>query len=215
MANLAGPIFVPMHNAPLRNDVTGAFLPEARAFRARHGGVIHRFDNRKPPTHRRVAIVEGLNSGPLVTPVRSVAFYCHGLARSIQAGFDLDSIAVLAKAIRNVSTEDVVVSLYACSTASGLIRQAPGGDGGFADRLRDRLVEAGARHCRVVAHYTAGHATRNPHVRFFEGPGNVGGVAPVDRADDLWRRWTHALKGDLRLDFPFMSIDEIRAHLSE
>jgi hypothetical protein len=210
---LCGPIFVPMYNAVLRKDVTGAFLPEAREFRAKHGGTIHRFDNRKPSTHRRVDVLDGLIYGPTVTPFRSVSFFCHGLARSLQAGFDLDSVGLLAKAIRNVSVADVVVILYACSTASGLSRQSPGGDGGFADTLRDRLVEAGARHCRVVAHSTAGHATRNPNVRFFDGPGDVGGISPVDPGDDLWRRWTHALKTDFRFDFPFMSIDAIRAYL--
>jgi hypothetical protein len=209
----AGPIFVPIHASLLKPGDVGEFLREAKAFRAMHGGVIHRFDNKVSPERRRVAILEGLTEGPSVTPVRSVAFFCHGLSKSIQAGFDLDSVGVLARAIHAICTPDVVVSLYACSTATGMSRQAPGGDGGFADKLRDNLVEAGARHCRVIAHYTAGHTTRNPHVRYFEGPGNLGGVAPFEntkKTKQEWRRWVGALKGELRLRFPFMTIDELR-----
>lgn len=209
----SSPIFVPTHNLPLRKDVTGAFLPEAKAFRERHGGVIYRIDNHLKPELRATEVLATLYGSKHVTPHRAVTFFCHGLARSIQLGFDIVNVQRLARAIRATSLDDVTVILYACSTASGLSRKVPGGDGGFADRLRDALVAEGAKACRVMAHTTPGHCTRNPHVRFFEGAQHMGGVDVIDSRDDLWRRWAHALRTEYRFDFPFKSIEEIRAFL--
>ena len=65
------------------------------------------------------------------------------------------------------------VVLYACSTAKGentaQDMEAVGGDGGFTDRLRDLLCQAGAVDYQVDAHSTAGHTMKNPYVRRFQG----------------------------------------------
>jgi hypothetical protein len=111
-----------------------------------------------------------------------------------------------------------VVALYCCSTGAASSADAYaefGGDGGFADRLRDALCVAGGVHCTVDAHTTAGHTTMNPYVRRFEGRGSrVGGVGGFDlvspKSGDLWRRWRRALREtSLRYRFPVMSVAEI------
>jgi len=102
------------------------------------------------------------------------------------------------------------VVLWCCSTgkpgdgtadkeaASG----APGGDNGFADKLRDELCAIGLTWCRVYAHTTDGDCTRNPNVRVFEGLGSpVGGVGgewivpppSTGIKSALWATWRDAL----------------------
>jgi hypothetical protein len=132
----------------------------------------------------------------------------------------------LAKYIARSSERDVRVLLYCCSTAStirALWGKSVGGDGGFADMLRDALCENGATHCRVMGHVTAGHATRNPYVRFFDGAGSpvggAGGTDVVRPSSKLWTAWREALNGqflagsDFRFVFPTMEIGQIHEAL--
>lgn len=141
-----------------------------------------------------------------------VAIFCHGWANGLQL-VPMVRIRDLAHILAEHRAP--VVTLYACSTADG---PATGGDGGFADRLRDALCAAGAVACRVDAHATAGHATRNPYVRRFEGmgvaTGGVGGQWIVTPKSALWGPWARALKGDLRWEFPLLSVAEIHARLA-
>jgi hypothetical protein len=210
-------IFLPTTNALLRKDVTGAFEPEARAYQYRKGGDLCRIDNRKKPLARAADVLAELYRKPS-TPHRVVAFFCHGTPRGIQLGFDVRNAGLLASAIRYSCADDVTVVLYCCSTASGLASKAPGGEGGFADALRDELSKAGSVG-KVVAHETAGHCTKNPNVRIFycnDGAkyvGLPGGVRPVDPDSYLWRPWIHALRTEFRYDFPTMTPTAIRNFL--
>ena len=91
----------------------------------------------------------------------------------------------------------------------------PGGDGGFADALRDALSERGVTG-HVDAHVTTGHTTRNPHVRRFYCDGaaaGTGGDWLVAPGSPKWRRWVTALKGDMRFRFPWLTPAEIDAAL--
>lgn len=219
---MRGVVFAPMHNTGRRKDATGAFLPEATAFGELHGLRLVLVDNHQGKLVQRARVLDEIRSAP--GPLECVAFFCHGYSRGIQLGFDLGTVEKLAEAIAQHSTRDVRVPLYCCSTASTtrqLLRlgQGPGGDGGFADRLRDGLCAYGATRCVVDAHVTVGHTTKNPHVRRFSGDenalGGVGGAYLVERKPRAtWRAWVRALRsGDLRFRFPWLSADEVRASI--
>lgn len=231
---------IPTHNAPEKRDVTGAFHPEAVAWLRLHGAdpdELWRFDNAKAPAVRRRQVLRELTKrADEGKTYDAIGFFCHGLWRSIQAGFDTvtapELAKVLARLLKPVGGRRAVVALYACDAAdNGRRDPAPGGDNGFADALRDAFLrfewaEHGADLSGgwIDAHATTGHTTENPHVRRFDlSPlphelelGMVGGdwiVSPNDpdgRA--LWRKWDRALdhdRGTLRLRFPLMTRAEI------
>lgn len=203
--------FAPQFNTAGRKDATGAFQPEARAFlRVVGDGSLVLIDNRKPEAAMRAQVLAALSPGTL-----TVAFFCHGLGKRIQFGFGLAHVALLASALAGDRNRRVV--LYACNTGKG--NEPVGGDGGFADELRDALCRAGCVDCRVDAHTTAGHTTCNPYVRRFEGMGSpvggVGGYWLVAPGSALWTKWRTALRDtDLRFRFPFMSVAEIHRELA-
>lgn len=217
-------IFASGYNTPGKQDATHAFQPEARRFQQVHGGKLVHVDTRRGTDHRAAAVLDEIARNGQ-RPWRTIAFFCHGTPKSIQLGFDLRLVGELGKYIARTSERDVRVLLYCCSTAStlrALVGKSTGGDGGFADRLRDALCEGGAVDCRVVAHDTVGHTTKNPFVRFFEGAGSpvggVGGQMPVAPRTKPWAAWREALSGhylgtDFRFTMPFMEIGEIHAAL--
>lgn len=208
-------ILTPRKNRPGKSDYTGAFLPEAKAFAALHKIAPERIvdvDATAPNSACRAHVEAALQSNG---PLSLVAFFCHGLRTGLQLGHSIQTVDALAKAIAKNGSESIVVALYACSTGGG---PAPGGEGGFADRLRDALCRAGKSHCSVVAHDNAGHATRNPRVRRFEGRGSpvggMGGTWLVAPGSELWKPWVRALqKTDLRLRFPLMDPAQIHREL--
>lgn len=219
--------FAPTSNLPGKRDATGAFQPEGKALvrLARRGSELVLIDNNKPFQVRRRQVLAELNSrrGRGAT---SVAFFCHGFRTGIQLGFRLPHIGALAHAVRELcAIDEIVIALYCCSTGAdqkGQPLTAPGtGEGSFADRLRDRLCAEGAVHCRVVAHTTVAHTTKNPRVVFMDGMGvpggGVGGYAPVSPGAANWMRWRRALsepRSTLRYRMPFMSAASIHSELT-
>lgn len=207
----------PLHNSPGKRDATGAFQPEAEMFCSispAFSDDMYLIDNR--------AATSKFMRDDTATAIRNarpdlLAFFCHGWKTGIQFGWSLDSIDTLATVIAESCSSDApIVALYACSTASGGV----GGDGGFADQLRDALCAAGAVNCRVDAHDRAGHTTRNPYVRRFEGQGSTtggqGGQWIVAPGSSQWKAWRTALqKTDLRLRFPLMTIAEIHEEVTK
>lgn len=216
-------IFAPEHDTPGKRDATGAFLPEAKRFAALTGGRLVLVDNHENHGERGEVVLDALARGP--GRWSTVAFFCHGLPHEIQLGFRRATVGKLAQYIARSSERNVKVLLYCCSTAStirALWGKSVGGDGGFADMLRDALCEHGATHCRVMGHQTSGHATRNPYVRFFDGLGSpvggAGGIDVVRASSKLWTPWREALNGqflapDFRFRFPYMEIGQIHAAL--
>jgi hypothetical protein len=205
--------FATMRNTPGRHDAD-EFQRRGEAFVRMHGGRLMLFDDSQPMLRRASDVLRTLDEYGGRRLV-CVAFFCHGWARGIEAGFDLRprmgmSATVLATAIAAKATRAVIVPLYCCSTAHGPgPDEAPGGDGGFADQLRDALCRVGCVDNRVVAHDTDGHTTRNPRARFFEGEGQpegaIGGrwiVHPSDPLFPIWRRWL--TQDDNDLWFPFL-----------
>lgn len=208
------------------------FLPAAVRFLAVHGlsqaerrKAIVRFDNRRGMSSRARTCLDALSAQ--TEALDCVAFFCHGWASGIQAGFRLANVGLLARSIAAVSSKAVNVPLYACSTAADLDSDeqdetdgdAPGGDGGFADQLRDALAAAGCTGARVMGHSVKGHATKNPYARFFDASGSapsVGGGWVIEPGSALWPEWRSALRvTSLRFAFPFMSVDEIEKQLAQ
>ena len=170
-------ILHPLHNSGTKRDATGAFIPEAKAYAnvmgATHDTVLAGFDNRASKLARRREVEAAIRA---TGPLQHVALFCHGLAKGLQTGHDLATVSTLAEALAAScgASRRLVVTLYACDAADG---KGPGGDGGFADALRDALSERGITG-HVDAHVTTGHTTRNPYVRRFwcdgEGAGTGG-----------------------------------------
>lgn len=206
----------PLHDTPGKRDASTVFAPEAKRFAELHEGRAVGIDNRKPVRHRRAACLEAIDAGPMDT----LALFCHGTTHSTQllgSRAQIPALKVAAQAAR-LGTDRALVVLFCCSTASGT---GVDGNGGYADAFRDELCRAGVPNCKVVAHDTVGHATRNPHVRVFFGMGTphggVGGIALVARGTPAWRTWTRRLRDrndELRLRFPLMTIRELHEELA-
>ena len=219
-------VFLPNRNTK-KADYTGAFLPESNAYAKVHNipedDVFEIDVHGTNKTQRREQVLLAIEDrGQHHDIIKSIAFFCHGLKNQIQLGFNVNNLFLLARDMGKYCDEEVVVPIYACSAARDLDRQiaddqdpdAIGGDGGFADILRDALCSEHMTYCRVMAHVTTGHTTVNPWVRFFDGDGNVdggeGGYWVVPPKKELWRRWIHWLRKDNnRFRFPFMSYVDI------
>ncbi len=211
---MRGLIFIPDRDTDGKRDYSAVFRPEAEKFGALHGeSAIVEIDISRKPIFRRSDVLRELE-GHRGQGLDYVAFFCHGWSRGIQAGHDLGNVAELASAILSATSARVVVPLYCCSTAGSPLTGAVGGDGGFADKLRDTLAKAGATDCRVYGHDRAGHATRLPYVRVFSGALHNGGEWVTDPKSPRWRKWVTRLRGsNLRFRFPFLSRQEIEAEL--
>lgn len=188
------------------------------------------FDNRRDFISRRREVIKTLRAYAEWRPtsrIDTLVFACHGWPNGIQAGFRIPHIPMLVRALVPISAPALTVVLYCCSNGADddgsdadEKRPGPGGDGGFADRLRDSLCDAGVR-ATVFAHSVKGHATRNPLVRVFVPDERAGGrwlVEPPGRDESpsrLWLAWKRKLHStDLRLRFPFMSQAQLEAELS-
>ena len=215
-------ILHPLHPSPSKPGDAGEFKREAMRF----GDMLiadgwdvtmQTFDNRPVRPSRRKPVDRAIASGTW----DMLALFGHGLRNSIQTGHDIASIPALADLLAEHSARPLRVELYACDAARDNdrdkrddVRDAVGGDGGFADLLRDALAERGVTG-HVDAHAKTGHTTKNPHVRRFsmdDGPGK-GAAFLVDPKSPHWRAWVRALKGDLRFRFPLMTREQIEAAL--
>lgn len=219
----------PDHDSPGKKDATGAFRPEARAFDRLHtarGAPVTTvpIDNRRGKGAMRQETLDAIRCHGSPAPLGCFAFFCHGLRRSLQFGLAEPDIAEFAASIVRHGTPDVRVVLYSCDVARDADREqeddlqpGPGGEGGFADLLADAIRAAAPGWSGWVdGHTIAGHTTKNRYVRRFRGAAD-GGAWIVEPGSKLWRRWGDAIRGrvpsDLRLRFPLMTDDEIRAEL--
>lgn len=215
-----GLVFVPATNKPGIDPKTGApykdakyFAAEAKKFGARHGIPLSRvvtFDNCSEKRERRAFVADTLMR---FQNLECVAFFCHGWREGIQAGFALDHAPELARYLFEACVPGAKIPLYCCSTAEG----GAGGDGAFADTLRDSLV--GMLPGAVIdAHDRRGPTTTNPYVRRFVvgKEREKGGQWVIDPTDTRWPAWRKALRDTpLRFDFPFLATETIRSNLPE
>lgn len=184
-------------NASGKADATGAFQPEAKNFSKIHGGRVVIVDNHMSAVQIRKAVAEAIQADQ----PELLAFFCHGWSSGLQLWpkGTVDELAAL------LSTSHPLVVLYACSTGYSSFS---GGDGGFADKLRD------ASGCQVDAHTTAGHCCKNPYVRrFAAGAPSVGGEFIVAPGSPKWHAWIAALKTDFRFQFPTLDLEAIREQI--
>jgi len=221
-----GIVLSPAHDSHGKKDVTYAFRPEAHRFATLHDCTHVEIDNRGSMPARRKRVVEAIRGArydAYATPI--VAIFCHGWRDGIQLGVRVRDVDELAAAIAEATASAAtIVALYCCDTAQGVERGAdtsagPGGDGGFADELRDALCRAGVEWTVVDAHVTTGHTTRNPNLRRFGGEGSKtggsGGGWIVRPRSRLWKPWAAALRRtDMRLRFPVLTVPEIHAELT-
>lgn len=215
-------------NVDGKKDASGAFVPEARAFLRFHGAdpkgaAFVPFDHRLAPAKRRAQVEAGIRAAhtALGARIEGLAFFCHGYRRGLQTGHTTKALGGLVETMRDTCSPNVAVPLYACDAARDEdadrkddLLDAPGGDGGFADALRDAMLRTRAFHgANVDAHVTAGHTTRNPHVRRFEVTAAVpsetilglpGGSWLVTPNSARWKTWIRALRTDFRFRFPFL-----------
>ncbi len=212
-------LFAPIHDTPGKADAR-EFQREAHAFCKEHNAScgVRLFDNRLTERQRFSQVVDWLEGGH-VGLADTVAFFCHGFRTGLQFGATLQNAGKLAAALKLACVSEPMIILYACSAGrdgdadtSDEDDPGPGGDGGYADKLRDELGKLGVR-ATIWAHSTAAHATKNPFVRRFD-PGEMAGghwvVTPYSR---LWLTWKKALQGSLRFRFPFLAQDQIEAEL--
>jgi hypothetical protein len=221
-------------NTPGMKDYTGAFLPESTAFQQLHKEMqyyLETFDNRLPFAQRSKQFLKRLATlAAANVTFDTVAIFCHGWGDGIQAGFTRRNVKTLVAALIDAGLDttqkdDATIILYCCSTGDDPdhddTKSAPGvdvGEGSFADAFRDELCKAGHTECRVVAHTTAGHTTKNPYAIVFEGLGSpiggVGGTMPVTLGQkQLWSTWVKLLKTSFRFEYPFMTVGMIHERI--
>lgn len=214
------------YNTAGNNPATGKlwrdgdeFVAEAEAYIAFHGikERLRLVDCRVKPWQRFNQLLACIDSARRdgETPLGAFTFLCHGFKSGLQFGSTLQNVAVLADSMAKVAAEECTVTLYACSAGADNdpktsdVAQGPGGDGGFADVLRDFLVDRGVK-ARVLAHTTKGHCTRNPFVREYVPGQKAGGEWLVLPGSGLWPNWRRALQsGHMRYMFPKLSREQV------
>lgn len=221
-------LLVPDQDSPGRKDVTHAFLPEARAFARHHKldaddpNTLKRFPTNAPLDHRRAVCSLALRS--VSSPIDVLALFCHGWKAGVQCGWMRQHVQTLARLLGQHMRIDGHVLLYACDTAKDMDDDevderagGPGGDGGFADMLRDSCEVLGRR-VQVMGHTQTAHTTMNPFARYFApGCGGKGGHWYVEPDAPHWSAWCRALRdprSTLRYRFWQMTPDEIAAELA-
>jgi hypothetical protein len=212
-------VFAPLRNTEGKHDAD-EFASEAHAF-CRANGLrddVVVFDNHGDYLERRESLLARLHERPEGS-LDVLALFTHGWPSGVQLGFGTEHTRGLARALKNVAAPSLTVALYCCSTGADTnpltddTAPGPGGDSGFADRLRDELGDQGVR-ATVFAHSTAGHCTRNPRARVFLPDERRGGQWLVEPGSELWSAWLRALHStDLRLRFPFMTREQLEAEL--
>lgn len=194
-------------------DWSGAFAVEAQRLRREiYPGAARLSVNLDgSPRAQRVQLLDALAKAE---QLQLLAILCHGWRTGLQIGWSQQDLPQLADALAAAAAPDLVVVLYACSTAKDA-PDSPGtaGDGGFADVLRDALAQKlPAWRGWVDAHDRAGHCCRNPYVRRMVAGACVGGDWLIAPDSGLWPRWDEALHdpvSTLRLRYPFMLREEI------
>lgn len=219
--------FAPIHDSPGKHDAKWFQRKASEFVEAAGGGTVVHFDNHARMLARAATVLGAIDE--TVPTIVCCAFFCHGWSRGMQAGFDLRKAQgahpdTLAAALARRAGNGVMVPLYACSTAAeppggthSRSLDAPGGDGGFADQLRDACAKHGLTRVRIDAHDRLGDTVANPYVRRFEGDGTTapgyGGQWIVQPSSPLWPAWVAALKGPLALHYPWLSTEAIRREL--
>lgn len=212
-------IVAPLHNTHGKRDAD-EFTREAQAFGRTRGlrDAVQLVNCQQPASERREHVHRVLDEMPAGS-LETVALFCHGWPTGIQLGYSCRDAWVLAMHMRRAAAHELRVILYACSAGADddgdtedEVVPGPGGDGGFADALRDQLCDRGTR-ATVYAHTCKGHATRNPWVRRFPPEMRAGGHMLVEPRSPLFPAWRRSLSGGMRFRFPWLTPEDLTATL--
>ncbi len=188
------------------NDFGGAFDPEAMTFMVLLKPGNHqriKIDVSKSYAQRNAQLLKVFDAPECLAD--GIVFFCHGWASGIQGGLRNPDIAQFAKLLGQAQASHsnfYPITLYCCTTGDSPV----GGDGSFADRLRDALCQNGLTYCQIYAHTNVGHTTENPYARMFRGEGSTVGsadaqwvVRPPSKGvvSPLWKPWVKALNRTL------------------
>lgn len=215
--------FTGNRNHKNKSDFTTVFLPECRAFMKlynipKENHLMVDLDLTEVKRKKSVFDFIKKRAAEEGKAPNTLVFLCHGLKYKIELGirrYNCDELSALLRKLHGPTETKMTVIYYCCSTAGG-----PGenGDNGFSDKTRDSLCKYGFIDCRVLGHSSAGHATKNPLVRLFEGlgspAGGVGGAWIVAPKTPLFPKWRNKLANtDLRFRIGFMSVAEVHNEL--
>ena len=205
-----------------KNDSSGAFEPEAKAFAKLHKipkeQVIGIDCVNTKSVVRAKKVLDTIKYFAKVLPEQciSLSFFGHGWNSGIQFGFNKaqESVGPLAKQISYLAAESIKVTFYACLTSENEVEDqerknlGPATDGGFADRFRDRLVQEMQTPLHPLTGWVDGHKTKgkaccNPFVVRFRLDAHskastdlydaCGGAWVVEPGSESWGRWVTSL----------------------
>lgn len=221
-------VLCPMYDTPGRKDVSGAFGPESKAFikTLNLAATLRLFDNNRAMGDRRKEVDVALER-VAGSNMEVFAAFCHGWKDGVQFGYRIKDIPSLADRLVKACAPGVTIILYACDAARDSNESraddrnpGPGGSGGFASELFMAMHKRGHVGCRVIAHSTEGHTTRNPYARVWMQDADLhNGDWFVDPTSDLFGKWRKELAGvpfpGFKYRFPFMTPAEVQAYLAK
>lgn len=163
---------------------------------------IHDIPNNVGKAGRRAATLRFLR-GIETNSVRNIAFFCHGVRREIEPGFDVGNVDRLGVELKRIAKNDAVIALYCCLAGHD--------DDGLAAMLHAAcglplMAHASSSPYSVIG----GHTTRNPGKRRWIG-GSPQQMWPSDAA--ARKAWQAALRSDPMR--PFELIEMVRAEAAK
>jgi len=203
------------------NDAKGAFIPESvflNRTRTEAGDKVQvfPFKNSLAGPKRFEEFCKLIDQAE---PFDAFVYLGHGLRNSLPSANVTQAnrkkfTDLLVKKAKN--KKKLIVTLFACSTAETTTGQ-PGGEGGFADKVRDDLVAAGFTQGWIDAHPVPGHATQNSLVKRFyisadeAAKGGSWIVAPGSPEFSKWKQRLNSpyKKDPFRFMFPYLTATEI------
>lgn len=184
-----------------KKDASGAFIPEAFAFKKLHE---FQYVQLTPipqdiPKEKRFKII----MDALFNPIDTFVYFGHGTPNGLPGlGINRSNVDVFAKKLDSLIEPHGRIILFACLAGKGF---------GIGDLLDTKVKE----NVKTYSHLTAGHTDWNPFVEYSgEGP-TRSGIPIITASDPLWPLWIKRLKEDqkFRLTFPFLSYGEIETWL--
>lgn len=180
------------------HDATGAFMPEAKAFRLRRkalGDSVSEFTYEP----KKLTTPDGLFSVIAQGAFDCVAVFSHGISTGLpQLRINRARAAEFAKILTDSAPGPMYLILYCCLTAAPMKVGT-----NFAGTLAAELDAIG-KPFRLFAHRTAGHCSMNPNVTIYRGAGvklQYPGAVGTLKARYIARMKNQ--KDPLRFDLPF------------
>lgn len=189
-----------------KKDSTYVFAPEAKAFARLHGVS----KDRLIPIPQNISVIQRRKifreTCKKYSDIDKIIYFGHGSKNSLPGiGMNLYNMKYCVDYIEGCAADQLTIVLYACLAGKNL---------GIADKLYLALQEH-LYCCKVVAHLTAGHSSKNPYAEYSGIGKNNSGQNIVEKTDPLWKTWMKELKENqgFRLSFPFWTKERIYDYL--